>query len=73
MNHLVASFGGWHFSVLFLYVRSTSVFFLQDSGGLKVFFTIRPLRKQLSWSKVKRLKYICCGEYVSLKGEAEFN
>ena len=27
MKHLVGLFGGWHFSVLFLYVRSSPVFF----------------------------------------------
>ena len=47
MNHLVVSFGVWHFSVLFLYVRSIAILF-ERIGENKSFFAVRPLRKDLS-------------------------
>ena len=70
MKRLVVSFRDWHSSALFLYACSIAILF-ERIGKNKSFFAVRPLRKDLSWSKVKGLNYICCRECSSLKGEAD--
>lgn len=60
------------FSVVFVRTKQSGLF-RKNRLEKKVFFTVRPVRKDLSWSKVKRLNYICCREHASLRGEAEFN
>ena len=73
MKHLVGLFGGLaFFSVVFVRTKQSGLF-RKNRLEKKVFFTVRPVRKDLSWSKVKRLNYICCREHASLRGEAEFN